>query len=73
MTFADEVSRQLPNANKCKLCIYVAGLDSKERADVQAVIANSDYPATAIARALKQRGLTISDSTVQRCRQRHVI
>ncbi len=73
MSFADEVTRQLPNAAKCKLCGYIQSLGGKEKADVQAVIADKDFPSTAIARALKNRGLTISDSTVQRCRQRHGI
>lgn len=73
MSFADEVTRQLPDAKKCKLCTYVHSLDVKERADVKNVLADKDFASTAIGKALRQRGLTISDSTIQRCRTNHGI
>lgn len=74
MSFADEVTRQISTPTKCKMCSYIGGLDKKDREEIESVLADSAFPATGIARALKARGFDVSESTVIRHRYKnHVV
>ncbi len=74
MSFADDVSRQISTPAKCKMCSYIGGLDKKDREEIESVLADSSFPAAAIARALKARNFDVSESTIIRHRYKnHVI
>jgi len=70
MSFADEVrsSGRAPGS-ECAVAKMLAEIDDKLAAEIAAVIGSPAYSTSAIARALKARGLDASEASVGRHRR----
>lgn len=74
MSFADEVREQTrPSGTQCRICVLLKSLDSKTRDEVSSVIADSEWNAEAISRAMKRRGWDVRGDTVRKHRRNCVL
>ena len=58
-------------ATFCKVSFTAEQLDSSDREILLTAVDNQEWSAKALSKALKERGIQISDTTLLRHRQRH--
>lgn len=70
MTLLDDIgaAQRRPGPKGCGVSSVLASLDAKDRADLEAALADPTYQGQAIARALTARGFDVAGLTVQRHR-----
>lgn len=74
MPFLDEVAAQSrTKQNQCKMCTILDSMDKKERAEIEAVLADKSIPASPIYRALTARNYQIGETVVRKHRVSCVI
>ena len=74
MPFLDEVAAQSRiKHNRCKMCTILDSMDKKERAEIEAVLADQSIPGSPIYRALAARNYEIGETIVRRHRVSCVI
>ena len=74
MTFADEVRSETRSSGvRCRLCVFLEGLDSKTRSEVTDVLADSAWNAEAISRAMMRRGWEFRGEAIRKHRQRCLV
>ena len=67
MSFADEVrANGRASGTACTVAIILETLDAELRSEVAAVISSPAYTSSAIVRALKARGVEVSEQAMSR-------
>ena len=70
MGLLDEIKSARPKVGgRCSIPMFLDSLSDKDRADVEAALADPTIAATAIAKVLQARGHNMSASTLQRHRR----
>lgn len=74
MSFADEVKAENKGTGqRCRTCVLLEQIDSKDAAEIAAVLADRNIPTEPIVRAMNNRGLNIGGSAVRKHRLRCVV
>ena len=64
------LSKPLPNNGYCKVADIAESLEPDDRKVLLAATSDLTWPAKALARQLRERGITVSDTTILRHRRR---
>lgn len=70
MSLLDEITASVSTRGpSCNVALVTPNLAADDRLDLERAIADRNIPATAIERALKGRGVRLSDQSIARHRQ----
>ena len=71
MGLLEDIKRERPTPNRptCTIATIVRDLDDEDRAAFETVIYDYSVPCSAIGRALRGRGVNVSDQTLNRHRR----
>ena len=64
------LSKPIPNTGYCKVADIAESLEPDDRKVLLAATSDLTWPAKALARQLRERGITVSDTTILRHRRR---
>ena len=71
MSFADDVKAETRSTGTvCKVCRIIGQIDPKERPEVEMVMADPNFVAEAIARAMARRGWEVSGNVIRNHRRK---
>jgi hypothetical protein len=74
MTFADDVRQETKSTGvKCRVCVFLEGLDTKTRSEVTDVLADEAWNSEAISRAMNRRGWEFSGAAIRKHRQKCIV
>jgi len=74
MSFADEVRQETKSTGvRCRLCVFLEGLDAKTQAEIIEVLADETWNSEAISRAMIRRGWEFSGAAIRKHRQNCLI